>query len=626
MSVLSALFSQQHLADMEATLAALHKVQAVIDFKPDGTILWANENFLGAVSYTLPEIQGQHHRMFVAPQYAASTEYQLFWETLRRGQFQSAEYKRFGKNGKEVWIQASYNPILNSSGQVVKVTKFATDVTAQKLAQAETQSKMAAISKAQAVIEFNLDGTIITANDNFLQTLGYTLAEIQGQHHRMFVDPTYGQSQDYRAFWAALNRGEYQAAEYKRFGKNGKEVWIQASYNPILDMNGVPFKVVKFATDITAQKLSQAEIQGKMNAVSKAQAVIEFNLDGSIITANDNFLQTVGYTLGEIQGKHHSMFVEPSYAASPEYTAFWRDLNAGHYQAAEYKRVGKQGKEIWIQASYNPIFDMNGVPFKVLKFATDLTPQKLANQTLVKTFESTVKQLVERSKHSSQDVTKTAQSLANIADESAQQSSVVSTSATELSASVNEISGQLANSTRVVSDAVQEVQNANKRVSVLLANAEKIGSVIQIIKDIASQTNLLSLNATIEAASAGDAGKGFAVVATEVKELAKQTAIQTQEIEQLINGIQDSSRSTANGIQQIEQSILKINDISVAIANAVEEQSVVTNEVAGNISAVNQAAEDTQSSAIQVLSTMTELTADLQALGQGVDQFLTKLS
>ena len=211
---------------------------------------------------------------------------------------------------------------------------------------ADLAGKVAAVSKSQAVIEFELDGTIITANENFLSVLGYRMEEIQGKHHRMFVDDTYRQSPAYREFWAKLNRGEFDAGEFKRIGKGGKEVWINASYNPILDRSGKPVKVVKFATDITAVKLKNADYEGQLAAISKAQAVIEFNLDGTIITANDNFLSTLGYSLDEVKGKHHSLFVDSAYRVSAEYRQFWTDLNAGKFQAAEYKRFGKGGKEV----------------------------------------------------------------------------------------------------------------------------------------------------------------------------------------------------------------------------------------------------------------------------------------
>ena len=310
------------------------------------------------------EIQGQHHSMFVEPEFKVSAEYRAFWESLNRGEYESKSYKRIGKNGKEVWIQASYNPILNLNGKPYKVVKFASDVTQQKLANANYAGQIEAISKAQAVIEFNMDGTIITANDNFLKTVGYSLSEIQGQHHSMFVEPEFKIRAEYRAFWEGLNRGEHETKEYKRLGKGGKEVWIQASYNPILDLNGKPFKVVKFASEVTEQKLKNADFSGQISAISKSQAVIEFNLDGTIITANDNFLSALGYSLPEIKGQHHNLFVEPSHKSSIEYQQFWQKLNRGEYDSGEYLRIGKGGKEVWIQASYNPILDLNGNTIK----------------------------------------------------------------------------------------------------------------------------------------------------------------------------------------------------------------------------------------------------------------------
>lgn len=243
-----------------STLAAISRSQAVIEFSPEGKVLTANANFLAVMGYDLSEVVGHHHRMFVEPAYANSPQYAAFWERLRRGEFDAAEYKRLGKGAKEVWIQASYNPVLDSKGKVAKIVKFATDVSDKKLAAADDRGKLAAISKSQAVIEFAMSGEILTANDNFCSTLGYTLDEIKGHHHRMFVEADYANGAEYRAFWEHLRNGEYQAAEYKRIGKGGREVWIQATYNPILDLNDRPYKVVKFATDITARKVSEGII------------------------------------------------------------------------------------------------------------------------------------------------------------------------------------------------------------------------------------------------------------------------------------------------------------------------------------------------------------------------------
>ncbi|MED5549630.1 MAG: PAS domain-containing methyl-accepting chemotaxis protein [Pseudomonadota bacterium] len=232
---------------------AITRSQAVIEFTPDGKILTANQNFLDAMGYALNEIVGQSHSLFVDGEYAASREYREFWDALRAGQFQSAEYKRIGKGGRPVWIQASYNPVKDASGRTYRVVKFATDVTQRKLRNADRNGKLAALDKSQAIIEFELDGTILTANENFLKTLGYSLDEIRGQHHRLFVAKDERDTPAYKEFWDRLARGEFQSAEYRRIAKDGHDVWILASYNPILDMEGKPFKIVKFATDITAE-------------------------------------------------------------------------------------------------------------------------------------------------------------------------------------------------------------------------------------------------------------------------------------------------------------------------------------------------------------------------------------
>jgi len=373
---------QRQTRDDRAQIEAFSKAQPISDYDMDGKVLDVNKNFEILLGYSRDEVIGKDISIFVDEETRRSAQYQsdhkILWGKLLRGEPQQGEGKRSTKQGKEIWLRSSYNPVLDPDGKPYKVVNYFQDITQQKLASADQTGQITAIGKAQAVIEFNMDGTIITANDNFLNALGYTLDEIKGKHHSMFVDEAYKQSPAYKEFWAKLNRGEYDAAEYKRIGKGGKEVWIQASYNPILDLDGKPFKVVKYATDVTRQKLINADYQGQIAAISKAQAVIEFNMDGTVITANDNFLRALGYTLDEIKGKHHSLFVEEAYRQSSDYAEFWAKLRRGEYQAAEYKRIGKGGREVWIQASYNPILDLNAKPFKVVKYATDITSQKLA--------------------------------------------------------------------------------------------------------------------------------------------------------------------------------------------------------------------------------------------------------
>ena len=533
-----------------AQVEAISKSQAVIEFNLDGTIVTANENFLKTLGYSLSEIQGKHHSMFVEPAMRDSAAYREFWANLNRGQYQAAEYKRIGKGGKEVWIQASYNPMRDRNGKVYRVIKFATDITAEKLASMEDAGMIAAIGRAQAVIAFNLDGTVVTANENFLKTLGYSLGEIQGKHHSMFVEPAMRDSAAYREFWASLNRGEYQAAEYKRIGKGCKEVWILASYNPILDEKGKPFKVVKFATDVTQQKLRTADLAGQIAAIGKSQAVIEFNMDGSVLTANENFLKALGYSLGEIQGKRHSMFVDASERDGAAYREFWANLNAGRYQAGEFKRIGKGGREIWIQASYNPILNLNGKPFKVVKYATDTTAQVIARKK-----SDSVRGMME----------------------------TVAAGAEELNASVREISETMTKSRQTASAAVVRVDAADQQAQRLSAASESMGGIVELIGNITGQINLLALNATIESARAGEAGRGFAVVASEVKNLANQAKQATDKIGQEIGNLNGISADVVSALTAIKQSIQEVSEYVTSTAAAVEEQSTVTSEMSSSM-------------------------------------------
>lgn len=578
-----------------AILKALDASQAVIHFKPDGTIVEANENFLRTVGYSIEEIIGKHHSMFVAKDFADSEDYKEFWASLARGEYQAAEYKRYGKGGNEIWIQASYNPILDNNGNVIEVVKYATDVSTQVLQNADYAGQIDAINKSQAVIEFNLDGTIRHANNNFLGAIGYSLDEIKGKHHRMFVGEEYAASKEYEDFWASLARGEYQAGEYKRYGNGGKEIWIQASYNPIFDPDGQPFKVVKYATDITEQVMKNADHSGQLDAIHKAQAVIEFELDGTIISANENFLSTTGYSLDEIQGKHHSMFVAAEYKNSVEYSEFWKKLSKGEYSSGEYNRYGKNGDEIWIQASYNPIFDPSGNPFKVVKYATDITKQvhaRLETERVGGMVDSNLTQILS----SVSDANVQATTAASASTQTLQTVQSLAATVEEFQASSQEIARNMELSQSEVLKVTEEAESADQSAKQLTDAAAAMGNITEVISDIASQINLLALNASIESARAGEAGRGFAVVASEVKSLANQVADATENIEQEIKGMQTISGDVVTRLDHIKNSVGSVEESVTTVSSAVEQQASASMEITKNMQVATTAVGDISSS------------------------------
>ncbi|CAI9417814.1 Biofilm dispersion protein BdlA [Pleomorphomonas sp. T1.2MG-36] len=455
------------------------------------------------------------------------------------------------------------------------------------------------LGRSQAVIEFEPSGKIITANANFLAVMGYGLDEIVGRHHSVFIDPSEAKTEAYEAFWRELRGGRHQSAEFKRLAKGGREVWIQATYNPVLDLSGKVTRVVKFATDVTERKLVDADVHGQIAAINRAQAVISFKLDGTVIDANENFLSALGYRREEIVGRHHAMFVPAEERDSPAYRAFWDDLRAGRFKSDEFRRVGKSGADIYIQATYNPIFDQAGRLIRVTKFATDITEavkrrkaRQAAQADITRDLDE-VAGMVARSNVA-------AETANGIADTTASNVQAVAAGAEELAASVSEISRQLGVALSVSEEAVKQAETATKVVSGLEAAAQKIDQVVELINTIAGQTNLLALNATIEAARAGEMGKGFAVVASEVKQLAAQTSKATDEIAAEIAGVQSITSEAVSTIAGISATITRINGVSSSIASAVEQQAAVTQDMSGNMQTAARGVESIASSLSEI--------------------------
>ncbi|WCL54729.1 methyl-accepting chemotaxis protein [Gimibacter soli] len=572
-------------------LEAIRNALATIEFEPDGTIITANDSFLTLMGYGLDDVRGKHHRIFLEAAYAASEDYVSFWQGLKRGEAAVAEFKRIGKDGNPVWIRASYCPVKDKGGKVIRIVKVAMDVTRDVLESADAKGQLDAISRSQAVISFAPDGTILDANENFLRATGYARDEIVGHQHRMFVCPEEARTSDYAAFWEKLAAGNFDAGQYRRIAKEGREIWLQATYNPIFDPEGRVVKVVKYAWDVTEEVLRNADYKGQIEAIGKAQAAISFDLDGNILDANENFLQAVGYSLAEVKGKHHRMFVEPGEAQTPAYAELWKQLRFGRFQAGEFKRVGKGGKDVWIQASYNPILDPTGRPFKVVKFATDIT-KRVELRLETRRVGALVDQNLTRILDSVSDASEQSVSASAASDQTLATVQSVAVATEEFEATSREIAINMDRSREQVTRVMEETQTADEHADSLVKAAEAMGNIISVIEDIAGQINLLALNATIESARAGDAGRGFAVVANEVKSLANQVAGATAQISEEIGSMQGISRDVVGCLTAIRTSVNHVENSVTSVSSAVEEQAATSQEISRNMQVAAGAVEE----------------------------------